>query len=86
MIVISGVIPGDVVASAANHFNISDKGDIFERCMFFLGFILMTYQAGSYDDLIIVVQLLMGVVWFVIFHDMTIVAKTLTSRIRCATQ
>jgi hypothetical protein len=28
----------------------------------------------------------MGVVWFVILFDMTIVAKTHPSRIRCATQ
>ena len=86
MIVIPGVIPSDVVTSAANHFNISDKGDIFKRCMFFIGFFLMTYQTGSYDDLIIVVQLLMGVVWFVILLDMTIVAKTHTLRIGCTTQ
>ena len=84
MIVIPGVIPGDVMASAANHLNISDKGDIFKRCMFFIGFFLMTNQTGPYDDLIFAVQLLMGVVWLVIRLGMTIVAKTHTLRIGCA--
>ena len=86
MIVIPGVIPRDVMTSAANHFNISDKGDIFKRCMFFIGFFLMTYQTGSDDDLMMFVQLLMGIGRFVMGLDMTIVAETHTSRIGCAAQ
>ena len=86
MIVIPGMIPSDVVTSAANHFNISDKGDIFKCCVLFIGFFLMTHQTGFYYDLLIVVQLLMGVVWFVILLDMTIETKTHPFRVGCATQ
>lgn len=86
MIVIPGVIPGDVVASTTSQFNISDKGDIFKCCMLFIGLFFMTYQTGFYNDLFIVVQLLMGVDWFVTLLDMTIVAKIHPSRIGCAAQ
>ena len=86
MIVIPGVISSDVVTSAANHFNISDKGDLFKRCMFFIGFFLMTDQTGFYDDFMMVVQLSMGVVWFVMLLDMTVVAETHALRIGCAAQ
>jgi hypothetical protein len=86
MVDISGVIPGDVVAPAAHRFNISDEGDFFEGRMFFIGFFLMADKTGSYDDLIVFVQLLMRVGLSIIFLDMTVVAKISSSRIRCATQ
>ena len=86
MVGISGVIPGDVVASAAQGLNISDEGDFFKGRVLFIGFFLMTDQTGSYEDLIVFVQLLMRVGLSISFLDMTVVTKIRSSRIRCAPQ
>jgi hypothetical protein len=86
VVCISGVIPCDVVASAAQGLNISDEGDVFKGRVCFIGFFLMTDQTGSYEDLVVIIQLTMRVVWCVVFHDMTIVTKIRSSRIRCPTQ
>ena len=69
------MISRDVVAPAANHLDVTDEGDILEGRMLLVGFVTMANQTGRDDNLLVLVELQMGIFAGVTLHDVTIIAK-----------
>jgi hypothetical protein len=81
MVGISGMVPCDVVASAAQQLDIADQDDVLESGVLFIRFFQMAEEAGVDDNLTALVQLLMGIGLFILLQNMAIMAEIYPSGI-----